>query len=343
MMTAATTEQPSPPQHLGLRPRRLEEFIGQPDVCQHLRLYIEAAQNRGEALDHTLFFGPPGLGKTTLAHVLAEEMDTHLHQTSGPVLEKPGDLVGLLTRLEEGDVVFIDEVHRLRAEIEEFLYSAMEDYQIEIRVQNEQGRTDTLQMGLEPFTLVGATTRLGLLTAPLRARFGVTERLDFYPPEELQTIVHRSSQVLEVPITEAGAEEIARRARGTPRVANRLLKRVRDFAQVEGEGRITQPVAQEALEMLGIDPQGLDELDLRVLETIIENFRGGPVGRSALATAIGEDETTLEEVVEPYLIQQGFLTRTPQGRVATRQAWEHLGREAPAGVEANRELFGGQE
>lgn len=338
-MTESTAHELLEPQNLGLRPQRLEEFIGQPDVREHLRIYIEAARERGEALDHTLFFGPPGLGKTTLAHVLAEEMGSHLHQASGPVLEKPGDLVGLLTRMEEGDVVFIDEIHRLRADIEEFLYSAMEDYQIEIRVQNEEGRTDTLHMDLEAFTLVGATTRFGLLTAPLRARFGVTERLDFYPTEELEAIIHRSSQLLDVPITETGAREIARRARGTPRIANRLLKRVRDVAQVEGEGEITHALAQEALEMLGVDREGLDELDLQILTTLVDDFCGGPVGLSSLATSIGEDETTLEEVFEPYLIQQGFLTRTRQGRVATRKAWKHLDREIPADVGTNLNLF----
>ena len=307
-----------------LRPQRLGEFIGQAKVREALSIAIEAAKGRREALDHILFHGPPGLGKTTLASLLAREMGVNFKTTSGPILEKPADLVGILSNQREGDILFIDEIHRLRPIIEEFLYPAMEDWQIEIRL-SDGPKAHTMTMKIERFTLVGATTRFGLLTAPMRARFGIVQRLNFYPAEELATIVRRSAEILGVETTTAGALEIARRSRGTPRVANRLLRRVRDYAQVRADGRIDETVAGDALQMLDVDEYGLDEMDARVLKTLIEKFEGGPVGLNSLAVAMGEDATTLEEVYEPFLIMEGFVMRTPQGRVATPRAFRRFG------------------
>jgi Holliday junction DNA helicase RuvB len=312
-----------------LRPSRLDEFVGQTQVKASLQIAIDAAKARGEPLDHTLFFGPPGLGKTTLATLLAREMGVQLRTTSGPVLEKPGDLVSLLTTLQPGDVLFIDEIHRLRPVLEEFLYPAMEDYRVEVRIADGP-HAQTIPMAIERFTLVGATTRFGLLTPPMRARFGMVERLNFYPAEELKTIVERSAQILNVPIESEGADQLARRSRGTPRVANRLLRRVRDYAQVRANGTITGQVARDALSRLNVDEFGLDDMDARILKTIIEKFGGGPVGLTTVAVAVGEDSGTLEEVYEPYLIQQGFLERTPRGRVATAHAYRRFGIKMPA-------------
>jgi Holliday junction DNA helicase RuvB len=313
-----------------LRPSRLDEFVGQPQVRQSLQIAIDAARGRGDPLDHVLFFGPPGLGKTTLAMLMAREMGVQCRTSSGPVLEKPGDLVGLLTGLGPGDILFIDEIHRLRPQLEEFLYPAMEDFRVDVRL-SDGPHAQTLPMALERFTLVGATTRFGLLTPPMRARFGLVERLHFYPETDLARIVRRSAGVLGVPITEAGELEIARRSRGTPRVANRLLRRVRDYAQVRADGEITDVVARAALERLNVDEFGLDDMDSRILAAIIEKFSGGPVGLTTIAAAVGEDAATLEEVYEPYLMQQGFLERTPRGRVATPRAWRRLGINPPAG------------
>src|SRR6476659_10512329 len=313
---------------LSLRPQRLEEFIGQHKVKENLRLAIDAALARNEPLDHAIFYGPPGLGKTTLAELIARELRVNIRTTSGPALEKPGDLVGTLTNLRAGDILFIDEIHRLKPIIEEFLYPAMEDYKIEIRL-SEGPKAQTITMQIEKFTLIGATTRLGMLTPPMRARFGIEQRLNFYPPSDLEQIVHRTAEVMQVDIDEDGAKEIAKRSRGTPRVANRLLRRIRDFAQVRAGGNITRAVAQEALKLLDVDQFGLDDMDTRILKTIIEKFEGGPVGVSTIAAAVGEDVGTLEEVYEPFLVQNGFLQRTPRGRVATAQAYRHFGFNPP--------------
>ena len=309
---------------LSLRPQRLAEFIGQQKVKESLRIFIDAAIARREPLDHTLFFGPPGLGKTTLAELIARELGVNIRTSSGPALEKPGDLVATLTNMRQGDILFIDEIHRLRPIIEEFLYPAMEDYKIDIRL-SEGPKAQTITMPIEPFTLIGATTRLGMLTAPMRARFGIEQRLNFYPAEDLELIVRRTAEVLKVGIDSEGASEIARRARGTPRVANRLLRRTRDFAQVKGDGVITKAVAQDALALLDVDTFGLDDMDARILKTIIEKFEGGPVGLNTIGAAIGEDSNTIEEVYEPFLVQHGFLQRTPRGRVATTMAYRHFG------------------
>src|SRR5690348_12152131 len=317
------------PVELSLRPQRLAEFIGQQKVKDSLRIYIDAAITRREPLDHTLFFGPPGLGKTTLAELIARELGVNIRTTSGPALEKPGDLVGTLTNMREGDILFIDEIHRLRPVIEEFLYPAMEDYKIDIRL-SEGPKAQTITMPVEPFTLIGATTRLGMLTAPMRARFGIEQRLNYYPTEDLRLIVCRTAEVMKAPIDEDGAEEIARRSRGTPRVANRLLRRIRDFAQVKHDGRITRTVANQALQLLDVDVFGLDDMDARILKTIIEKFDGGPVGVNTIAAAIAEDPITIEEVYEPFLVQNGFLQRSPRGRVATPQAYRHFGYTPPS-------------
>jgi Holliday junction DNA helicase RuvB len=309
---------------LSLRPQRLSEFIGQQKVKDSLRIYIDAALARREPLDHTLFFGPPGLGKTTLAELIARELGVNIRTSSGPALEKAGDLVSTLTNMRRGDILFIDEIHRLKPIIEEFLYPAMEDYKIDIRL-SEGPKAQTITMPIEPFTLIGATTRLGMLTAPLHARFGIEQRLNFYPAEDLELIVKRTAEVLKVEIKPEGAAEIARRARGTPRVANRLLRRVRDFAQVKGGGVITKAIAEQALALLDVDTFGLDEMDARIIKTIIEKFEGGPVGLNTIGAAIGEDANTIEEVYEPFLVQHGFLQRTPRGRVATAQAYRHFG------------------
>ncbi|MBM4186972.1 MAG: Holliday junction branch migration DNA helicase RuvB [Gemmatimonadetes bacterium] len=320
-----------------LRPSRLDEFVGQEGVKTSLQIAIDAARGRGESLDHILFFGPPGLGKTTLAILMAREMGVQIRTTSGPVLEKPGDLVGLLTGLGKGDILFIDEIHRLRPVLEEFLYPAMEDFRIDVRIADGPN-AQTIPMAIEPFTLVGATTRFGQLTPPMRARFGIVERLNFYRPDELATIVARSATILNVPTDPEGALEVARRSRGTPRIANRLLRRVRDYAQVRAGGVITAAVAAEALARLNVDEFGLDDMDARILVTIIEKFGGGPVGLQTLGAAVSEDPGTLEEVYEPYLLQQGFLERTPRGRVATAHAYRRFGMQPPANQGT---LFGG--
>jgi len=314
---------------LSLRPQRLSEFIGQEKVKQSLRIWIDAALARREPLDHAVFYGPPGLGKTTLAELIARELAVNIRTTSGPALEKPGDLVGTLPNLREGDILFIDEIHRLRPIIEEFLYPAMEDYRIDIRL-SEGPKAQTITMPIERFTLIGATTRFGMLTPPMRARFGIVERLNYYPVEDLEHIVRRSALVLAVEIEEGGAHEIARRSRGTPRVANRLLRRVRDYAQVKADGVITKDVAAQLLRMIDVDEFGLDDMDARILKTIIEKFEGGPVGLNNIGAAIGEDATTIEEVYEPFLVQHGFLQRTPRGRVATTLAYRHFGYTPPS-------------
>lgn len=307
-----------------LRPKSLDDFSGQPKIVENLKVFIQAARMRGEALDHVLLHGPPGLGKTTLSHIIANEMQTDMKMTSGPVLEKPGDLAGLLTNLSDGDVLFIDEIHRLNTVVEEYLYSAMEDYRIDIMIDTGPNAR-SVQIGLSPFTLVGATTRMGLLTAPMRERFGINCLLAYYDVATLANIIKRSAAILKVPIDAAGAMEIARRSRGTPRIANALLRRIRDFAQVKGNGNIDVPIAKFGLEALNVDEGGLDEMDNKILDAIIHKFKGGPVGITTLATAVGEEPGTIEEVHEPFLIMEGYIQRTPRGREATEKAYKHIG------------------
>lgn len=314
-----------------LRPKGLAEFSGQPKIVENLHIFIQAAKQREEALDHVLLHGPPGLGKTTLSFIIANELSTQLKITSGPVLEKPGDLAGLLTSLEEGDVLFIDEIHRLNNVVEEYLYSAMEDYRIDIMIDSGPNAR-SIQINLNPFTLVGATTRMGLLTAPMRARFGITFLLDYYDVNTLQKILFRSAEILQVHIDTAGAYEIARRSRGTPRIANALLRRIRDFAQIKGNGQIDKEIAMFGLNALNVDESGLDEMDNKILSVIIEKFKGGPVGISTIATAVGEEIGTIEEVHEPFLIMEGYIQRTPRGREATSKAYKHIGRIPPSVV-----------
>ncbi len=308
-----------------LRPLSFDDFAGQEAILENLKVFVQAARQRGEALDHTLFHGPPGLGKTTLAHILANELEVGIKMTSGPVLDKPGDLAGLLTNLQARDILFIDEIHRLSPVVEEYLYSAMEDYKIDIMIESGPNAR-TVQINLEPFTLVGATTRSGLLTAPMRARFGISNRLSYYTTELLSTIITRSAEILNVPIQQDAAIEIAGRSRGTPRISNGLLRRVRDFAQIKGNGTIDLPITQFGLKALQVDAHGLDEMDNKILTTMIDKFKGGPVGINTLSTAVSENAETIEEVYEPFLIQQGFIVRTPRGREVTARAYKHLGK-----------------
>jgi holliday junction DNA helicase RuvB len=333
---AGTTEEEAVDR--AIRPKRLADYVGQEQVKAQMEIFVQAAIKRGEALDHTLVFGPPGLGKTTLANILASELGVNLRQTSGPVLERPGDLAALLTNLQPRDVLFIDEIHRLSAVVEEVLYPAMEDYQLDIMI-GEGPAARSIKLALQPFTLIGATTRAGLLTSPLRDRFGIVQRLEFYTTPELERIVTRSAGILGVPIEQQGAERIAQRSRGTPRIANRLLRRVRDYAEVKGDGRVDETTARAALDLLEVDPQGFDALDRKLLGTIIEKFDGGPVGIESLAAAIGEERGTLEDVIEPFLIQQGFLMRTARGRMATRSAYLHFGLKVPDRALTNMPLF----
>ena len=321
-----------------IRPKRLADYIGQEQGKAQLEIFVKAAVMRGEALDHALIFGPPGLGKTTLANILASELGVNLRQTSGPVLERPGDLAALLTNLQPRDVLFIDEIHRLSPVVEEVLYPAMEDYQLDIMI-GEGPAARSIKLALQPFTLIGATTRAGLLTSPLRDRFGIVQRLEFYTVAELEKIVTRSAGILGVPIDVDGAARIAQRSRGTPRITNRLLRRVRDYAEVKGNGRIDEAVARAALDLLEVDPQGFDALDRKLLSTIIEKFDGGPVGIESLSAAVGEERGTLEDVIEPFLIQQGFLMRTSRGRMATRNAYLHFGLKVPERVQTSMPLF----
>ena len=339
MVSAAPTSPAEEAVERALRPKLLDEYIGQMKIREQLEIFIGAAKMRGEALDHVLLFGPPGLGKTTLSHIVAHELGVNLRQTSGPVLEKPKDLAALLTNLEKNDVLFIDEIHRLSPVVEEILYPALEDYKIDIMI-GEGPAARSIKLDLQPFTLVGATTRAGMLTNPLRDRFGIVARLEFYTAEELARIVKRSAKLLNVPTDDAGGFEIARRSRGTPRIANRLLRRVRDYADVKGTGQITLDIANKALVMLDVDPQGFDVMDRKLLEAVIHRFDGGPVGLDNIAASIGEERETIEDVIEPYLIQQGYLQRTPRGRIATLAAYRHLGVTVPDNFLANGgELF----
>ncbi len=332
----ASENDPGFEQHI--RPSRLHEFIGQHKIISNLEVFIKAARRRGDALDHVILSGPPGLGKTTLAHIIAHEMGVQIKPTTGPVLEKPGDLAGMLTNLERGDVLFIDEIHRLNPVVEEYLYSAMEDFKLDIVIDSGPSAR-SVQIDLMPFTLIGATTRKGLLTSPLRARFGIDLRLDYYGVELLQHIAVRSAGILGLDITGEGAYELARRSRGTPRIVNRLLRRTRDFAEVENKSEIDEKIADKALNALDVDPRGLDEMDIRILNSIIENYQGGPVGLGTLAVAVGEDKGTIEEVYEPFLIQEGFLQRTPKGRMTTRKAFEYLGIPVPKKHDTGKNLF----